>query len=540
MSIVDASQPRLSRPRHSNGRRDDGRRATTLVRGAAFVFLLACVWTSGCADDGSPPLRDTEAATSEAASTDGSSSASTGSDALEVAHEVVTHAQQPMVVDITLTSSRPASFELEHVTDAGVIIRPLDAPSPTAATFRVRGLTPAALHGVTYTATAADATVSGSIEFSTGSPLPGYMARFAVEGGPGDALAPYRMFDVMPFPGLNVAGLFVVDTDGTTRWHLGDLTGGLGGPADVWAAAKLRGDGTFFYLQRHEFRHRDELGIDLARFTWEELGVEGLHHEVIELDSGNFMAIGNSWRTIDYPVEGELYVAGDVVVEFTPEGDAVWVWDTFDHLDPLRVRTGFDNPMVHPETGRIAKDWTHANGIEYDEATKTFLLSFRHQDWILRIDHATGDILWRLGDEGDFELVGGERWFFSPHSPQWQADGSLVLYDNGVDNPYLDDELEVSRIVRYAIDETTMTATEVWEDQSEPFMSAIGGDVDRLPGGRLLALDSAVQTETGILGRLRELDEATPAEAQWTLSTPIGFFVYRATAHDRLPGLTAN
>ena len=42
------------------------------------------------------------------------------------------------------------------------------------------------------------------------------------------------------------------------------------------------------------------------------------------------------------------------------------------------------------------------------------VLSLRHQDWIIRIDRATGEVLWRLGDGGDFTLGLGSRLLVLP------------------------------------------------------------------------------------------------------------------------------
>ena len=76
------------------------------------------------------------------------------------------------------------------------------------------------------------------------------------------------------------------------------------------------------------------------------------------------------------------------------------------------------------------------------------------------IDRATGDVLWRLGLDGDFALAGATDWFFHQHSPQWQPDGRLLLYDNAVGNPALPmGQTPHSRAKIFELDETTMTAT---------------------------------------------------------------------------------
>ena len=481
------------------------------------------------------------ASTSEGPESDTSaSSSSSGGEALVIEAEVVLHDDQPMVVDLLLELSSPATIEVQHPFDPGVSIAG-GAVDDTHWAFRVRGLAPATLHALEYSGQGDAGTASGSIEFTTGAPLPGFLAQFEVEGGPVDPAMPYRMFDITPFPAFTSSSAFMVDGEGRTRWHFGTSTSGEAGPQGLVTAVKLRTDGSFFYLHLHEFWMRDELTTTLVHLTDEMLGLTGMHHEVLELDNGNFMMLTHTFRDVTYPDDGELYVVGDAIVEFTAEGEVVWTWDTFDHLDPQRRRTGFyPGLFAHPDTGELGHDWTHGNGIEVDAETNTLLFSMRHQDWIVKIDRETGEILWRLGEEGDFTLEGGGRWFYHQHSPQWQPDGTLLLYDNGVDNPNLPPEEVRSRAVAYAIDEENMTVTEVWEDDAEPFVSVFAGDADLLPSGRFIVTDSSILDEDNAMwARIREIDPDAMPMTKWALTTPRGNFMYRATAHDRLVGCAA-
>jgi hypothetical protein len=262
------------------------------------------------------------------------------------------------------------------------------------------------------------------------------------------------------------------------------------------------------------------------------------------LPNGNYLALSLAFEDHVYPDPlGAQHVAGDVIVEFTREGEVVWTWNAFEHMDPLRLRETPDAlPIIDPDTGEESLDWTHANGLVNEPSTDTVLISFRHQDWILRIDRATGDIVWKLGDEGDFTLAEGDRWFYHPHSPQWQPDGSLLLYDNGIVNVGTPPEGLRSRAVRFELDEAAMTAMVAWEDDEAPFFSPIAGDADRTPGGHLLVLDSTIttaisKTEVEVYSRLREVDETASPTRVWSIVTPTNRFAYRATAHARLPGM---
>lgn len=459
-------------------------------------------------------------------------SSSSGGELSSLDVEVALYPEQPMVVDVTLVGDTelPDDLELTHDLDDGVRIAVLDNPDAQTRTYRVRGLSPVTKHELT----AATGSLSVPVSFTTEAPLPGFISSFDVTGeSVGER--PYRMFDLIPFPAFDTASLFVVDETGQTRFHYGQPSGALPGPDSVFAAAKLRDDGTVIFVLDNAIIVLDELGNEVLRLDDEDIGVVGLHHDVLELDNGNFMSLSYSFQTVVYPDAGPTLTAGDVVSEFTPDGELLWQWDSFDDLDPLYITEPVvDGPVIiHPETGDTAYDWTHANGLVLSPDGTSVMVSIRHQDWLVSIERSSGDMEWRLGPAGDFSITEGD-WFYHPHSPQWQADGSLLLYDNGVGRP---DVPEAARVARYSIDLDGMTATQLWEDDDQSFASPFAGDCDVLPrSGNILVTDSAIFTERAITPRIRELNPEAAPMTVWELGFPAGHFAYRATANDRLVG----
>lgn len=522
----------------------------------AWCGLALLVGGAGCGDDGSPATDDsssgdptTRGPTTDATQTEGTltgdGSSSTGVDEssssglppLEVEVQTYTYPNQPMVVDVAFSLPELTAF-VEDSGDPGVRFGPI-AGAPGETWVRVRGLEPDTLHALAWSVEAPDGGVAGGdLVVQTEAPLPGFQPSFTIEGS-GEGYGGYVLFDLLQLDARAPASLFVIDTEGTTRWHIG-RTDGVIGPPSVFAGVKLRPDGTLLYLRDFSIFVVDEMGMELVEISSADLGLPGIHHDVIELDNGNFLTMSYVFRDIDYPDIGLVHVAGDLLVEVTPEGDVVWEWDSFDHLDPQRRRVGFDEIILDPDTLQNAHDWTHGNGLVYDAAADELLFSMRHQDWVIAIDRPTGDVLWRLGEEGDLMLTAG-TWQYHQHSPQWQADGTLLLYDNGLGNPNVEDGLETSRAARFSIDPGAMTAALVWEDAAEDFMSIIAGDADRLPDDSILVTDSSIGLELGpqaIYSRIREIDERTSDTPQWSLTTPLGTFIYRCTAPERLPGET--
>ena len=130
-------------------------------------------------------------------------------------------------------------------------------------------------------------------------------------------------------------------------------------------------------------------------------------------------------------------------------------------------------------------------------------------------------------------------WFFHQHSPQWQPDGTLLLYDNASDNPYTPLEEWNARAVIYDLDLDTMTANQVWEDDMPDFLSPAMGDADLMPNGNILVTDSFLGIEDGSEGlhsRIREIDRTRSPETQWTFTTPLGRVAYRGVPVDRWVG----
>jgi hypothetical protein len=540
-------------------------RAHDLESSAYRAFVACCglataLVASACGDDGPAQSTDSDSeGTTAGTSTstlppDGSSSSeattegaqtSTGADEssssgppppLEVDVQVYTYPNQPMVVDLAF-SAPDLTVSVEHSTDPGVRFGAVEG-GPEETWVRVRGLAPDTMHELAWSAEAPSGSMGGGdVLVQTELPLPGWLPGFTIEGS-GQGYGGYVLFDLLALTPDAPASLFVLDTDGVTRWHIGRSDGVIG-PPSVFAGAKLRPDGTLLYLRDYSLFVVDELGVELVAISSADLALPGLHHDVIELDSGNFLTLSYTFRDIDYPDIGTAHVAGDLIVEVTPDGEIVWEWDSFDHLDPQRRRLGFDEVILDPATLENAHDWTHGNGLVYDAASDTVLFSMRHQDWLVQIDRATGDILWRFGSEGDFALTSG-TWPYHQHSPQWQADGTFLLYDNGLGNPDVPDGEETSRAVRFSIDTSAMEAAQEWEDAAEDFMTIIAGDADRLSDGSVLVTDSAIDLHLGpqaLHARVREVDE-DGAEVQWSFTTELGNFIYRCIPSDRLPGET--
>jgi hypothetical protein len=350
-----------------------------------------------------------------------------------------------------------------------------------------------------------------------------------------------RLFDLSAWPLIGSGGAYVIDAEGVTRFYLPLDPSTEMSHAALPAGLQLLDDGSLLFLQDDALQILDEWGRHQLRIDAANLGLFEFHHDVLVLPSGNFLALSRSYRDLESSTGDLETYCSDLIVEFSPLGEILWTWDSFDHLDPTRERSGTDiseYPVFHPETGEEVVDWTHGNALVYRAEDDSILLSLRHQDWLVSIDHATGDVLWRLGEEGDFELDEGS-WFYHQHAPEWQEDGSLLLYDNGVDAPGLEQTEWRSRAVRYALDTESWRATEVWTEDDQGFNSMVAGDADTLPNGNVQIVDATLEFSSEQFfpteSRIREVDPES-GEWTWVLKGPDFHFIFRAMAIDRLPG----
>ena len=268
--------------------------------------------------------------------------------------------------------------------------------------------------------------------------------------------------------------------------------------------------------------------ITVGGETVTEASTEGFHHDGIRLSDGRYMVLSAEIREVDVPSLGGLVmVKGDVIVELDEDSRVTWTWSTFDHLDRTRFPSAASR-VPDPVTG--VYDWTHSNAVCYIAEDNSVLLSSRHQNWVIKIDRESAEIIWRLGIDGDFDLanldpLAGVTWFFSQHAPEMHADGTLLLYDNGNDRP-LPGASKYSRAVMYRLDEEQSSVEQVWAYRTDHFTGFLG-DADLLENGNVLACAGG-QQEPGVPAQIVEVTGETPARKVWELEME-EFVIYRAT-----------
>lgn len=171
--------------------------------------------------------------------------------------------------------------------------------------------------------------------------------------------------------------------------------------------------------------------------------IAAFHHEARRLRDGNILVLASEERILtDVQGPGPVDVLGDMIVVLDPNLQVLWAWDAFDHLDVTRMATLGDmcGPGVCPPfyLSATANDWLHGNCVQ-ETPDGNLLYSTRSQDWLVKIAYdsgnGSGDIIWRLGNGGDFQIDSTDPnpWFSHQHDPQFLPgdNSTLTLFDNG-------------------------------------------------------------------------------------------------------------
>lgn len=374
------------------------------------------------------------------------------------------------------------------------------------------------------------------------------------------------------------AYLIMIDDAGRVVWWYESAS-------DITAASRMR-NGHLLYLSGR----RTAVEIDLqgnvvqqwyaARLGTAEMpagatpvDVDTLHHDLHELPEGSnadFIAVSTELREYeDYPSNERLQelerrtsmVAGDLIVEFRRDGSVVRRLPLLDVLDPRRVCYESLLDFWNHTYGDVkTDDWAHTNAVIVDPRDGNYVISCRNQDAVLKVERATGKLLWLLGPPLNWETPFRElllepigepfEWFYKQHAPRLLPNGDLVLFDNGNQRatpPMIElrDPARYSRAVVYHIDEAAGTVRQVWSygDPADPWYSFFLGGVEVLPRtGNLLVTDGGKQISPSVRQGFARIFEITrDARIVFELvvrdSAPVDALSWNVYRSERLPAV---
>ena len=281
------------------------------------------------------------------------------------------------------------------------------------------------------------------------------------------------------------------------------------------------------------------------------------HHDATFMPNGNVVILSSKHRTLENYYTSETNanaprkaqeVMGDIIIEFDSTGKVVWEWNTFDYLDPYRI--GYETFSKYWERRGFPGviDWSHANAIVYDDEDDAFIINFRYQSALMKIDKASKEIDWIFGEPSGWSsdlkqklvsLEGEADWFWHQHSPTFE-DGKILLFNNAnyqarPFNSTVPIGTTTSHVLEFSLDEQELKAEQTWStkaENSQKIVSIAMGDVDYLPNGNVLAAYGALIEQPALEGdevnwwnrgqfgqwtMVREFTHDDPAEVVWEL-----------------------
>lgn len=558
------------------------------------------------ADEGDGATSDEDAADDDAASDDGAEVDVEGSPHAPLTALVTVRTDAATLVEVTATSG-------DHVVEV-----PRPAAAATEHQIPLIGMRADLTYDLTVDVLDTDGTSTGvvdGLQFTT-DPLPDYFGEHQLTIDKERAAPGYTVieFDTLnPREGARSSQQLVAyDNDGEVVWYY-ENTGALGG-FEVTPA------GTFnIFYWPFGTREVDFLGnvvgnwrplasgADPSVITNEELfeGIDPeqvdfqgglgalvgnpgdaepipvsadwvdlatIHHEAWPMPDGNTLTLSTTTHELT-PEQREAFCPGDpapfnaisdVAVEFAPDGTVVRTWDLWDVIDIDEFPGGEMCVPAGIFAEENARDWTHANSAIYDPVRDAVIISSRHTNQIVAVDHLDDEgpqtqLRWIIGDGSTMPLDGEPTYY--QHAVEVNADGSIIVYDNGNDRPGAETADPASpptactsvancpnaysRAVIYDVDDSSddpadWSATQRWEHiDTEPngnlAYSGFISDADQLSNGNVLITHGGIGTfppgpEDPLHILIREVvpEGESGGDIVWELQSDPGFVTYRS------------
>ncbi|MFT3950150.1 MAG: arylsulfotransferase family protein [Agriterribacter sp.] len=133
-------------------------------------------------------------------------------------------------------------------------------------------------------------------------------------------------------------------------------------------------------------------------------------------------------------------LGGDGILVMDNKGKKIWEWDVWNEWD-----TEHD-----PFLKAFAYDRFHMNALNFDKDSN-YLVSVAIEDQIWKVNKETGNIMWKLGKNGNFAMDSAYHFSFQ-HSVHINPYGDLMVFDNSLWK-------KLSGAVSFQLDTVKWTAT---------------------------------------------------------------------------------
>ena len=302
----------------------------------------------------------------------------------------------------------------------------------------------------------------------------------------------YDGFVIVPILGATTA-VVIIDAKGNIVWYHSDAR-----QLDFYRA-RLSVDGKSVLYNAAKISGEPSPASELVRVSLDgtplgSIPIPLLAHDFVEHADGTLAAIAFE----DRQDAAGARVRGNKLVEVASDGTQRTVWTSWNCFDPATAPG--DDP---------AQGWTFANALDYDPAADVYYVGMRNFSSIAKVNRATGACEWVFGLYGStFTFAAGAQRFLHEHQFDVHGDHILVMDNDGAPG-------DVSRVLEYQLDFSTMTATQVWSYTANPtvYTFVLGEPIRLADGGTFVNWSTA--------GQMERLDAS--GSQIWKLNTDAGF-----------------
>lgn len=214
--------------------------------------------------------------------------------------------------------------------------------------------------------------------------------------------------------------------------------------------------------------------LDLDKVE-KEKDFQVIHHDIWMDEEQRIHTLYRPKKIATIPVNGKMEtdtLGGDGILVIDTLGNVLKTWSAWDVWDIEK----------DPYIGEYRYDRFHINGLCLDKEGN-YLLSAPIEDQIWKVDATSGELVWRFGRNGDFQMDTTDYFSFQ-HSPYILDNGDLMLFDNGLHN-------QRSGARAFRLDEANRTAETTLDALLPPdkYTSRMGNAI-LLPNGNLLQCSS--------------------------------------------------
>lgn len=235
-----------------------------------------------------------------------------------------------------------------------------------------------------------------------------------------------------------------------------------------------------FYLMNHQF--------DIVDSVYCKNGVTTDSHDFLILPNGHYLLIGTETDTLDWSGKHlfmQRNVAGSrralvkfgVVQELDHKKQPVFQWSTRHIYKPEDA-----DPFFLKDTQVV--DLTHFNSVDMDE-DGNIIVSARYFNEVFKLRKSDSSLVWRMGGKrNEIRVLNDSLPFYGQHDARFTGKNQFTLFDNG----YSFDSLKHNvRILEYIVDDSSKTATLVWNYSNENrIVSEATGNAQRMKNGNML------------------------------------------------------